>query len=76
VVLTILKQVRANCLYGRRLLAEIARVADRTVTAAIRMLTGEREPAVGIVACLQTHGSRANWYRPFASSPTAFSVRD
>ncbi len=29
---------------------------------AIRTLTGERELAVGIVACLQTHGSRANWH--------------
>ena len=44
------------------LLGEIARVAARTVTAAIRTLTGERELAVGIVACLQTHGSRANWH--------------
>ena len=31
---------------------EIARVAARTVTAAIRTLTGERDLAVGIVACL------------------------
>ena len=31
------------------------------VTAAIRTLTGERDLAVGIVACRQTHGSRANW---------------
>ena len=31
-------------------------------TAAIRTLTGERELAVGIVVCLQTHGSRANWH--------------
>ena len=37
-------------------------MAARTVTAAIRTLTGERELAVGIVACLQTHGSRANWH--------------
>ena len=28
----------------------------------MRTLTGERELAVGIVACLQTHGSRANWH--------------
>ena len=32
------------------------RVAAHTVTAAIRTLTGERDLAVGIVACLQTHG--------------------
>ena len=61
VVLTIPKRLRAYCLY-RRLLGEIARVAARTVTAAIRTLTGERDLAVGIVACLQTHGSRANWH--------------
>ena len=52
----------AYCLFRRRLLGEIARVAARTVTAAIRALTGERELAVGIVACRQTHGSRANWH--------------
>ena len=52
---------RSRCLY-RRLLGEIARVAARSVTAAIRTLTGERDLAVGIVACLQTHGSRANWH--------------
>ena len=61
-VLTIPKRLRAYCLYRRRLLDEIARVAARTVTAAIRTLTGERELTVGIVACLQTHGSRANWH--------------
>ena len=37
-------------------------MAARTATAAIRTLTGERDLAVGIVACLQTHGSRANWH--------------
>jgi len=62
VVRTIPKRLRAYCLYRRRLLGEITRVAARTVTAAIRTLTGERELAVGIVACLQTHGSRANWH--------------
>lgn len=62
VVLTIPKRLRAYCLYRRRLLGEIARVAARTVTAAIRTLTGERALAMGIVACLQTHGSRANWH--------------
>jgi hypothetical protein len=62
VVLTIPKRLRAYCLYRRRLLGEIARVAARTVTAAIRTLTGERDLAVGIVACSQTHGSRANWH--------------
>jgi hypothetical protein len=40
----------------------MARVAARPVTAAIRTLTGERDLAVGIIACRQTHGSRANWH--------------
>ena len=62
VVLTIPKRLRAYCLYRRRLLGEIARVAACTVTAVIRTLTGERDLAIGIVACLQTHGSRANWH--------------
>ena len=59
-MLTLPKRLRTYCLYRRRLLGEIARIAARTVTAAIRTLTGERDLAVGIVACLQTHGSRAN----------------
>jgi len=62
VVLTIPKRLRAYGLYRRCLLGEIARVAARTLTAAIRTLTGARDLAVGIVACLQTHGSRANWH--------------
>ncbi|WP_337171377.1 transposase [Gemmatimonas aurantiaca] len=57
-----IKRPRAYCLYRRCLLGEIARVAARTVTAVIRTLTGERDLAVGIVACLQTHGARANWH--------------
>ena len=64
VVRTIPKRLRAYCLYRRRLLGEIARVATRTVTAAIRTLTGERDLAVGIVACLPTHGARATWHPP------------
>ena len=62
VVLTIPKRLRTYCLYRRRLLGQIAGVAARTVTAAIRTLAGEHDLAVGIVACLQTHGSRANWH--------------
>lgn len=62
VVLTIPKRLRAYCRYRRRLPGEIARVAARTVTAAIRAFTGERDLTVGIVACLQTPGSRANWH--------------
>ena len=54
VVLTVLKRLRAYCLYRRRLLGDIARVAARIVAAA-RTLTGERDLVVGIVACRQTH---------------------
>jgi len=63
VVITIPKRLRAYFLYRRRLLGDIARVAAHTVRAAVRSLTGERDLAVGIVACLQTHGSRANWHQ-------------
>jgi hypothetical protein len=62
VVLTIPKRLRAYCLYRRSLLGEIARVAARTITAAIRVTSGERALSVGIIGCLQTHGSRANWH--------------
>ena len=61
VVLAIPKRLRAYRLYRRRLLGDIARVAACTITAAIRTLMGEQDLSVGIVACLQTHGSRANW---------------
>jgi hypothetical protein len=56
------KWLETTLLYRRRLLGKIARVAARTVTAAIRTLTGERDFAVGIVFCLQRHCSRANWH--------------
>jgi len=62
VVLTIPKRLRAYGRYRRRLLGEIARVAARTLTAAIGTLTGARDFTVGLVACRQTHGSRANWH--------------
>jgi len=62
VVLTIPKRLRTSCLYRRALLGDLARVAARTVTAAVRMLTREPDLAVGVVACIQTHGSLANWH--------------
>ncbi len=62
VVLTIPKRLRAWCLYRRSLLGDLARVAARTVTAAVRALTREPTLAVGIVGCIQTHGSLANWH--------------
>jgi hypothetical protein len=62
VVLTLPKRLRAYCLYRRALLGDLARVAARIVTAAVRATTGEPDLRVGIVACLQTHGSLANWH--------------
>jgi hypothetical protein len=62
VVLTLPKRLRAYCLYRRPLLGDLARVAARTVTAAVRATTGESDLQVVIVACLQTHGSLANWH--------------
>ena len=62
VVLTIPKRLRAYCLFRRGLLGDLARVAARTVTAAVRATTGEADLSVGIIACLQTHGSLANWH--------------
>ena len=62
VVLTLPKRLRAYCLYRRSLLGDLARVAARTVTAAVRATTGEADLRVGIIACLQTHGSLANWH--------------
>ncbi len=41
VVLTIPKRLLAYCLYRRRLLGDIGRVAARTVAAAVRALTGK-----------------------------------
>ena len=67
VVLTIPKRLRAYCLYRRRLLGEIARVAARTVTAAIRTLTGER-------ALASPYSGPADW-RAFARARSVEIVR-
>ncbi len=62
VVLTIPKRLRAWCLHHRSLLGDLSRVAAHSVTTAVRTRTREPDLAVGIVACLQTHGSLANWH--------------
>ncbi|HEY5545565.1 MAG TPA: hypothetical protein VIK50_05885 [Gemmatimonadaceae bacterium] len=38
------------------------RLGARTNTAAIRLLTGDRELVIDIVTCIQAHGSLANWH--------------
>ena len=55
-MLTIPKRLRAWCPYRRPLLGDLARVAARTLTAAVRALTGEPMLSVEIVGCIQTHG--------------------
>src|SRR4051812_15030645 len=59
------KRLRPWCLHRRALLGDLARVAAHTVTAAVRILTQEPDLSVGIVGCIQTHGSRANWHPHF-----------
>ncbi|MCX6026893.1 MAG: transposase [Chloroflexi bacterium] len=51
---------RPYCLYRRALLGDLARLAARIVTAGVRATAGEPDLRVGIIACLQTHGSLAN----------------
>ena len=58
VLLTIPRRLRTWCLYRRALLGDLARVAARTVTAAIRSLTREPDLAVGVIACRRTAHSR------------------
>ncbi len=55
VVLTIPKRLRAYCLYRRALLGDFARVAARTVSTAIRALTGERTLAVALETADDSH---------------------
>jgi hypothetical protein len=69
VVLTIPKRLRPYCLYRRALLGDLAWLAARIVTAGVRATTGESDLRVGIIACLQTHGSLAKWSR----QPSAIS---
>jgi hypothetical protein len=69
VVLTIPKRLRPYCLYRRALLGDLARLAARIFTAGVRATTGESALRVGIIACLQTHGSLAEWSR----QPSAIS---
>ncbi|HEV8454765.1 MAG TPA: hypothetical protein VGQ24_07735, partial [Gemmatimonadales bacterium] len=49
-------------LYRRLLFGDLARVAARSVTAAVSATTGESDLNLGIVACFQTHGSLADFY--------------
>ncbi len=62
VVLTVPKRLRPYFLYDRALLGDLSRVAARTITSFIRATIGERDLSVGIVATIQTDGSRANWH--------------
>ena len=69
VVLTIPKRLRAYCLYRRRLLGEIARVAARIVTVAMRALTGERDLAVGTESPVNSGRFRPGLCHPARAVP-------
>jgi hypothetical protein len=74
VVLIIPRRLRAHCLYRRRLLGEIARVAARTVTAAIRTLTGSATSRLGSSRiCTRTAPAPSGIRICTSSSPTATS---
>ena len=76
VVLTIPKRLRAYCLYRRRLLGEIARVAARTVTTAIRTLTGSAtSPSASWRACRRMGRGPIGIRTGTSLSPTAGSGR-
>ena len=60
VVLTIPKRLRAYCLYRRRLLGEIARVAARTVTAARGMTQVAKEAGMSRESLYKALGAEGN----------------
>jgi len=73
VVLTIPKRLRAYCLYRRSLLGEIARVAARTVTAAIHTLTGDQARSASSPVCRRTDPAPTGIPTSTCSSPTGRS---
>jgi hypothetical protein len=60
-VFTVAKRQRPYFLWRRKLLGDLARVAARTAAAFVRSTLDEPELSVGIVLCIQTHGSLLNW---------------
>jgi hypothetical protein len=62
VVLTVPKRLRAYLLYDRRRLGRVSRVASRTLQAYVQAALGEREAVAGLVVCVQTFGTVAQWH--------------
>jgi hypothetical protein len=56
------RRLRPYFLYDRRLLGELCRVACRTLRGFLRATFGEAEVVPGVVASIQTFGSRVNWH--------------
>ena len=55
------KRLRPYFQWRRKLLCDLARIAARTATAFIRATLDEPDVSVGVVLCIQTHGSLLNW---------------
>jgi hypothetical protein len=55
------KRLRPYFQWRRKLLGDLARIAARTATAFVRATLDEPDVSVGIVMCIQTHGSLLNW---------------
>jgi ribosomal protein S27E len=61
-VFTVPKRLRPYFLYDRRLLGDLCRVACRTPREFLRATFGETDVVPGVVASIQTLGSRVNWH--------------
>jgi hypothetical protein len=59
-VFTVPKRLRPYFLYDRRVLEDLCRVACRTLREFLRATFGEAEVVPGVVASIQTFGSRVN----------------
>ena len=55
------KRLRPYFRWRRKLLGDLARTAARTATEFVRATLDEPDVSVGIVLCIQTHGSLLNW---------------
>ena len=62
IVLTVPKMLRIYFRYDRRLLGKLCRVASRVITKSFRAPSGREDLEVGMVACVQTFGSFANFH--------------
>jgi len=60
-VFSLPKRLRPYFRWRRKLLGDLARVAAATTTDFIRSTLGEPDLSIGIVLCIQTHGSLLNW---------------